>query len=231
MANKSTQKTTKTTRATKPTKKAAEEKPEKLVRKLIAPVKKGKPGIIKPAPRPITPEPPPPVERTPRFQIGDELRLTVFKAPFPRGAVVRVTGISNLLMGPIEKGLSGHFRYNVQSIYSMCLDGVGHRGEIWECHLEPRFEYPVEEKEVLDELQYYCDKKRHLICLPYSTKNLHRMAADLGIGRHFYHTGKGHYDIPKRRIEEVTARCTVISSKEILTHIKNGQKNQESNEG
>jgi hypothetical protein len=40
------------------------------------------------------------------------------------------------------------------------------------------------------------------------------MAAELGIKRCWFH--KNHYDIPKRRIEEVTARCVVISPKKIF---------------
>jgi hypothetical protein len=40
------------------------------------------------------------------------------------------------------------------------------------------------------------------------------MADDLGIKRCWFH--KGHYDIPKRRIDEITAKCEVVSSKEII---------------
>ena len=32
-------------------------------------------------------------------------------------------------------------------------------------------------------LTYYCDSMRHLVCVPYSTANLHRMAEELGIKR------------------------------------------------
>jgi len=28
-------------------------------------------------------------------------------------------------------------------------------------------------------LKYYCDKQRHLVCVPYSKENLHQMAGDL----------------------------------------------------
>jgi len=69
-------------------------------------------------------------------------------------------------------------------------------------------------------MKYYCDKSRHLICLPYSIENLHLMALDLNIKRHWFH--KTHYDIPKQRIEEITAKCTVISSKEIVRMIRQG---------
>ena len=66
-------------------------------------------------------------------------------------------------------------------------------------------------------MRYLTDGKRHLICDPYSIENLHRMADDLGIGRHWFHKGKlPHYDIPKTRIDEITTKCEVVSSKEIV---------------
>lgn len=71
---------------------------------------------------------------------------------------------------------------------------------------------------MLPQLTYYCDRGRHLVCLPYSIENLHRMADDLGIARCWFH--KDHYDIPKRRIEEISAKCQVISSKDIVRIIK-----------
>lgn len=61
---------------------------------------------------------------------------------------------------------------------------------------------------------YYCDEQRHLVCVPYSKENLHKMADDLNIKRCWFH--KDHYDIPKRRIKEISAKCTIISSKEIV---------------
>lgn len=67
-------------------------------------------------------------------------------------------------------------------------------------------------------MTYYCDDDRHLVCLPYSLENLHAMAEDLSLGRHWFH--KHHYDIPKRRIEEITAMCTVVSSRNIVRIIK-----------
>lgn len=69
-------------------------------------------------------------------------------------------------------------------------------------------------------IKYFCDEQRHLVCKPYSVENLHKMAEDLSIKRCWFH--KNHYDIPKRRIEEIKQKCTVISSKEILMIIKNG---------
>jgi Protein of unknown function (DUF4031) len=64
---------------------------------------------------------------------------------------------------------------------------------------------------------YYCDKARHLVCIPYSEENLHKMSEVLGIKRCWFH--KDHYDIPKRRIDEITAKCVVASSKDIVNII------------
>ena len=71
-------------------------------------------------------------------------------------------------------------------------------------------------------LTYYCDNARHLICAPYTVANLHVMAADLGIKRCWFdgNPDHPHYDIPKRRIDEIKARCTVISSRELLKVIR-----------
>lgn len=72
------------------------------------------------------------------------------------------------------------------------------------------------------ELEYICDNGRHLICLPYSIPNLHRMALALGIHRGWYHEKEGlwHYDIPKKRIEEIKSQCRVVGSREIVSIIK-----------
>ncbi len=67
-------------------------------------------------------------------------------------------------------------------------------------------------------MKYYCDNKRHLVCTPYSVENLHKMAEELGIKRCWFH--KDHYDIPKRRIKEITDKCTSVNSKDIVD-IKN----------
>lgn len=71
-------------------------------------------------------------------------------------------------------------------------------------------------------LVYYCDSQRHLVCTPYSVENLHKMAQELGIKRCWYHSSKDHphYDIPKRRIAEIHARCTVVSPRDILKIMK-----------
>lgn len=67
-------------------------------------------------------------------------------------------------------------------------------------------------------MEYICDKSRHLVCLPYSISNLHQMASELGIKKCWFH--KNHYDIPKMRINEITTKCRVVSSKEIVRIIK-----------
>ncbi len=70
-------------------------------------------------------------------------------------------------------------------------------------------------------MKYYCDNKRHLICVPYSIDNLHEMADDLGIKRCWFHScNHPHYDIPKRRIDEIKARCILISTRDLLNIIK-----------
>lgn len=67
-------------------------------------------------------------------------------------------------------------------------------------------------------MTYYTDGARHLVCAPYSVANLHAMAEALGIKRCWYHPHPthAHYDIPKRRVAEVTAKCIVVSTREIL---------------
>lgn len=70
-------------------------------------------------------------------------------------------------------------------------------------------------------LKYYCDNKRHLVCTPYLKENLHKMAENLNIKRCWFH--KDHYDIPKRRIKEIMAKCTVVNSN-IIVKIKNLQR-------
>lgn len=63
-------------------------------------------------------------------------------------------------------------------------------------------------------LTYFCDVERHLVCLPYSVPNLHRMAAALGIKRCWFH--RDHYDVPKGRIEEIKAKCVQVNPRKIL---------------
>ena len=68
---------------------------------------------------------------------------------------------------------------------------------------------------------------RHLICEPYSTENLHKMAIDLNIKKCWYHGGLfPHYDIPKRRVKEITDKCELISIRALHEKIKANHKNK-----
>ncbi len=68
---------------------------------------------------------------------------------------------------------------------------------------------------------FLSDPKRHLICIPYSIENLHTMANKLGIKRCWFH--KTHYDIPKRRIAEISQRTTQVTPRHIAWVIKFSQ--------
>ena len=73
-------------------------------------------------------------------------------------------------------------------------------------------------------MKYYCDNSRHLICEPYSIENLHKMALELNINKCWFHNSNHpHYDIPKTRIAEITAKCELVSSKGLLKIIKDSQ--------
>lgn len=72
-------------------------------------------------------------------------------------------------------------------------------------------------------MRFFCDDRRHLVCLPYSRENLHLMAEKLNIKRCWFH--QDHYDIPLRRISEIRSMCTVVPSREILRIIK-GERNE-----
>lgn len=67
-------------------------------------------------------------------------------------------------------------------------------------------------------MKYYCDDQRHLVCIPYSIENLHKMAEDLNINRCWFH--KNPYDIPKRRIKEIQEKCIIVNSRDIVKIIK-----------
>jgi hypothetical protein len=67
-------------------------------------------------------------------------------------------------------------------------------------------------------MTYYCDEKRHLVCLPYSIENLHKMALSLGLKKCWFHGN--HYDIPKRRIDEIKSKCVLVRSRDILKIIR-----------
>jgi hypothetical protein len=70
----------------------------------------------------------------------------------------------------------------------------------------------------MDDITFYCDKARHIVCMPYSIENLHQMAQQLNLKRCWFH--RDHYDMPKRRINEITNKCTIVSSKDIVRIIK-----------
>ena len=57
-------------------------------------------------------------------------------------------------------------------------------------------------------MKYLTDGKRHLICEPYSLDNLHKMAEALDIKKCWFH--KDHYDIPKKRIDEIESKIKTI---------------------
>jgi hypothetical protein len=66
-------------------------------------------------------------------------------------------------------------------------------------------------------MQYFSDKHRHLVCYPFSVGGLHAMAAELKISRSWFHSGRHpHYDIPKKRLQEIAARTEVVSGRVIL---------------
>jgi hypothetical protein len=75
---------------------------------------------------------------------------------------------------------------------------------------------------MVSEIKYVCDSARHLVCLPYTVENLHRMAQELNIKKCWFHASSvyKHYDIPKKRIEEITAKCTLVDSRTILKIVK-----------
>ena len=75
-------------------------------------------------------------------------------------------------------------------------------------------------------MKFLTDGKRHLICVPFSVQNLHLMAKELDIGKHWFHGGKiPHYDIPKKRKLEIESKCELVSSRVILK-IVNEHQNQ-----
>ncbi len=52
-------------------------------------------------------------------------------------------------------------------------------------------------------MKYFMDHQRHLVCVPYSIENLHKMAKSLGIKRCWFH--KDHYDVPKLKMYDFLA--------------------------
>lgn len=74
------------------------------------------------------------------------------------------------------------------------------------------------------ELEFVCDEKRHLICRPFSIANLHVMARRLRIHPCWFDSNPKHphYDMPKKRIAQITKQCTVVTSKTLHGIIKKG---------
>ena len=73
-------------------------------------------------------------------------------------------------------------------------------------------------------MRYLTDKRRHLICIPYSIENLHKMAEQLNIKRCWFH--KDHYDIPKKRISEIEAKCEIVDPKTIVQIVRKGDSDE-----
>ena len=75
---------------------------------------------------------------------------------------------------------------------------------------------------MINDLKFYCDNSRHLVCIPYSIENLHIMAKELNIKKCWFHSSAKykHYDIPKKRIQEIQSKCNIVSEKDILKIIK-----------
>lgn len=68
-------------------------------------------------------------------------------------------------------------------------------------------------------MEIFADKARHLVCIPYSVENLHTIASEFGLKRCWFHKRViSHYDIPKKRLDEILAdvRVTVVSPKKLL---------------
>lgn len=72
-------------------------------------------------------------------------------------------------------------------------------------------------------MKFYSDGEgRHLVCIPYSIENLHKMGETLGIKRCWFHNSVSgpHYDIPKKRIAEIAGKTTVVTTRMILAIMK-----------
>jgi len=95
-----------------------------------------------------------------------------------------------------------------------CHDAVGPAGCVW---MFEDGEYQAHCRGCA--AGYDCDRQRHLICVPYSIDGLHAMAAALGIKRRWF--DRDHYDIPRRRVAELAARCRVVPQREIVRIITN----------
>lgn len=94
-------------------------------------------------------------------------------------------------------------------------------GDFLDCQLEE------DEDNLTKEVGIYpvCDRSRHLVCEPYSLRNLHEVARSLGIKRCWFH--KDHYDLPLRRKEAiekiVEENGYIVTSRELLRIIKSNK--------
>ena len=70
----------------------------------------------------------------------------------------------------------------------------------------------------------YCDSSRHLISYPYTLENLHRVARELGLRRHWFHAhvDHPHYDIPLSRRAEIEGQCIKVHGRDLLQIIRGG---------
>lgn len=68
----------------------------------------------------------------------------------------------------------------------------------------------------------YCDGSRHIIAYPYTRENLHRVARELGLRRHWFHASDDHphYDMPLSRVEELTRRCVKVPARDLLRIVR-----------
>jgi len=76
-------------------------------------------------------------------------------------------------------------------------------------------------------MKYYSDNSRHLVCIPFSIQNLHKMADDLKIKRCWFHLSAKypHYDIPQKRISEIQAKTLIVTPQEIIKICKGEYEN------
>ena len=69
-------------------------------------------------------------------------------------------------------------------------------------------------------LKYFGDRKRHMVCYPYSIENLHIMAKDLDIKPGWFH--KNHYDMPLLRKTELLELMDEVVSPKVIVQIIRG---------
>lgn len=71
-------------------------------------------------------------------------------------------------------------------------------------------------------LTYYCDNAFRIVCRPYTIHNLHKMAEELDMPMHRFHTTVNisqpysFYTMPMERQKEIMKKCTVVTMKELF---------------